>query len=311
MIAAIHGVALGGGFQIALGADIRYVAPDARLAIMEIKWGIVPDMGGIALMRELAPADVIRELAMTGRIFSGAEALAYGFATSLHADPLAAARATAKEIAARSPDAVRATKRLLNAASDNDAAAILLAEFEGAGGADRIAKSDRGRASGDGRKAGTIRGRRIDERARSSGLVLLLGDLINPVGWRLVDGDMGHGGGRRGAVPVLFACRDQDDVAGTNLLDRSALPLNATRAGGDDKNWPFGWVCHAVRARGSKVTTLQSAPATGFGAIGRSMCTAPVKVVADPVSLETFRLISTHVFSLVDQPAGHARRQTI
>ena len=71
VIAAIHGVALGGGFQIALGADIRYVAPDARLAIMEIKWGIVPDMGGIALMRELARSDVIRELAMTGRIFSG------------------------------------------------------------------------------------------------------------------------------------------------------------------------------------------------------------------------------------------------
>ena len=75
VIAAIHGVALGGGFQIALGADIRYVAPDARLAILEIKWGIVPDMGGIALMRELARSDVVRELAMTGRIFSGAEAL--------------------------------------------------------------------------------------------------------------------------------------------------------------------------------------------------------------------------------------------
>ncbi len=128
VIAAIHGVAFGGGFQIALGADIRYVAADARLAIMEIKWGIVPDMGGIALMRKLARSDVIRELAMTGRIFSGADALTYGFATSLHADPLAAARSTAKEIAARNPDAVRAIKRLLNSASDNDAAAILLAE---------------------------------------------------------------------------------------------------------------------------------------------------------------------------------------
>ena len=128
VIAAIRGVALGGGFQIALGADIRTVAPDARLAVLEIKWGLVPDMGGIALMRELARSDVIRELAMTGRVFSGVEALAYGFATSLHADPIAAARATAKEIAARSPDAVRATKRLLNAAADADSAAILLAE---------------------------------------------------------------------------------------------------------------------------------------------------------------------------------------
>jgi enoyl-CoA hydratase/carnithine racemase len=128
VIAAIHGVAFGGGFQIALGADLRYVAPDARLAIMEIKWGLVPDMGGIALMRQLARSDVIRELAMTGRIFSGTDALAYGFATSLHADPLAAARSTAREIAARNPDAVRGVKRLLNTASDADAAAILLAE---------------------------------------------------------------------------------------------------------------------------------------------------------------------------------------
>ena len=128
VIAAIHGVALGGGFQIALGADVRYVAPDARLAILEIKWGIVPDMGGIAFMRELARSDVIRELAMTGRIFSGADALTYGFATGLHAGPLAAARSTAKEIAARNPDAVRAIKRLLNTANDNDSAAILLAE---------------------------------------------------------------------------------------------------------------------------------------------------------------------------------------
>ena len=128
VIAAIHGVALGGGFQIALGADIRYVAPDARLSILEIKWGLVPDMSGVALMRDLARSDVIRELSLTGRVFSGAEALSYGFATSLHADPLAAARATAKEIAGRSPDAVRAVKRLLNMASDADTAAILLAE---------------------------------------------------------------------------------------------------------------------------------------------------------------------------------------
>jgi enoyl-CoA hydratase/carnithine racemase len=128
VIAAIHGVAFGGGFQIALGADIRYVAPDARLAILEIKWGLVPDMGGIALMRELARSDVIRELAMTGRVFSGEEALTYGFATSLHADSLAAARLTASEIAARSPHAVRAVKRLLNASADADTSAILIVE---------------------------------------------------------------------------------------------------------------------------------------------------------------------------------------
>jgi enoyl-CoA hydratase/carnithine racemase len=128
VIAAIHGVALGGGFQIALGADVRYVAPEARLSVLEVKWGLVPDMAGIALMRELARADVIRELTFTGRIFSGAEALSYGFATAVHADPLAVARETAREIAERSPDAVRAIKRLLNRAIDDDAAGLLLAE---------------------------------------------------------------------------------------------------------------------------------------------------------------------------------------
>ncbi len=128
VIAAVHGVAFGGGFQIALGADVRYVAPDASLAVLEIKWGLVPDMGGIALMRELARGDVIRELAFTGRQFSGEEAQRYGFATAVHADPLGAARRTAREIAQKSPDAVRALKRLLNASADLDAAQILLAE---------------------------------------------------------------------------------------------------------------------------------------------------------------------------------------
>jgi enoyl-CoA hydratase/carnithine racemase len=91
----------------ALGADIRYVAPDARLSILEIKRGLVPGMSGIALMRDLARSDVIRELSLTGRVFSGAEALTYGFATRLHVDPLAAARATAKEIAGRSRGGAR------------------------------------------------------------------------------------------------------------------------------------------------------------------------------------------------------------
>jgi enoyl-CoA hydratase/carnithine racemase len=128
VVAALHGVVLGGGFQVALGADIRYAAPDARLAILEIKWGLVPDMAGVAIMREIARADVIRELAFTGRQFSGEEAVRYGFATAVHADPLDAARKTAREIAGKSPDAVWALKRLLNASADLDVAAILLAE---------------------------------------------------------------------------------------------------------------------------------------------------------------------------------------
>jgi len=116
VIAAVHGVAFGGGFQVALGADMRYVAPDTRLAVMEIKWGLVPDMAGTQLMRHLAREDIVRELTYTGRIFSGEEAFQYGFATRLCADPRAEALATAREIAAKSPDAIRAAKRILNEA---------------------------------------------------------------------------------------------------------------------------------------------------------------------------------------------------
>jgi len=74
VIAAVHGVAFGGGFQVALGPDLRYVTPDVRMAVMEIKWGLVPDMAGTQLMRHLAREDVVRELTYTGRIFSGEEA---------------------------------------------------------------------------------------------------------------------------------------------------------------------------------------------------------------------------------------------
>jgi enoyl-CoA hydratase/carnithine racemase len=116
VIAAIHGVAFGGGFQLALAADLRYVAPDAKLSIMEIKWGLVPDMAGTQLLRHLVRDDVARELTYTGRVFSGEEALGFGLATRLSADPLAASLDTAREIAGRSPDAVRAAKRLFNAA---------------------------------------------------------------------------------------------------------------------------------------------------------------------------------------------------
>jgi len=116
VIAAVHGVAFGGGFQVALGADLRYVAPDTRMAVMEIKWGLVPDMAGTQLMRHLAREDIVRELTYTGRIFSGEEAFQYGFATRVCADPYAAAMETAHEIASKSPDAIRAAKRILNAA---------------------------------------------------------------------------------------------------------------------------------------------------------------------------------------------------
>lgn len=130
VIAAVHGVALGGGFQVALGADMRYATPDARFSVMEIKWGLVPDLAGTQLMRHLAREDVVRELTYTGRIFDGEEALRLGFVTKVMADPHEAALETAREIAGKSPDAVRAAKRLLNAAVTSEPGAGLLAESQ-------------------------------------------------------------------------------------------------------------------------------------------------------------------------------------
>lgn len=128
VIAAVHGVAFGGGFQIMSGADIRIARADARFAIRELHWGLVPDMAGIALWRTLARDDVLRELTYTAREFDGTEALALGFVTRLADDPLAAAMALAREIAAKNPQAIRASKRLYNLAAEEDAAAVLLAE---------------------------------------------------------------------------------------------------------------------------------------------------------------------------------------
>ena len=128
VIAAVHGVAFGGGFQIMLGADMRYATADARFSVMEIKWGLVPDLAGTQLMRHLVREDVARELTYTGRIFDGAEAQQLGIVTRVVADPRAAALETAKEIAAKSPDAIRAAKRLLNDAVAVDAATGLMAE---------------------------------------------------------------------------------------------------------------------------------------------------------------------------------------
>ncbi len=128
VIAAVHGVAFGGGFQLALGADIRYVAPDARLAVLEIKWGLVPDMAGLVLMRGLLRDDVARELTFTGRIFSGEEALSLGLATKVTADPRGDALKLAAEIASKNPDAIRAGKRLFAVAAKGDQHATLLAE---------------------------------------------------------------------------------------------------------------------------------------------------------------------------------------
>lgn len=115
VIAAVHGVAVGGGFQLALGADLRVVAPDAQLGVFEIKWGIVPDMCGTQLLPRLVGPDVAKDLMFTGRVVTGAEAQTLGLVTRLSDDPRATALELAREIAGRNPDAIKVMKRLVDA----------------------------------------------------------------------------------------------------------------------------------------------------------------------------------------------------
>jgi enoyl-CoA hydratase/carnithine racemase len=128
MIAAVHGVAFGGGFQIMSGADIRIAAPGTRFAIRETYWGLVPDMAGFVIWRGLVRDDVLRELVYTAREFDADEALHHGFITRIADDPHAAAMALAHDIAAKSPHAIRGAKRLCNMAHDADPRTMLLAE---------------------------------------------------------------------------------------------------------------------------------------------------------------------------------------
>src|SRR5581483_5388204 len=116
VIAAVHGPALGAGFQIALAADIRFIAPDAKMSVLEIRWGLVPDMTGTQMLPRLVGLDVAKELAFTGRMLSGAEAKEIGLATRVADDPHAAAMELAREIAGKNPFAVKGVKALLNMA---------------------------------------------------------------------------------------------------------------------------------------------------------------------------------------------------
>jgi enoyl-CoA hydratase/carnithine racemase len=128
VIAAVHGVALGGGIQIALGADIRIVAPDAKLSVLEIRWGLLPDMTGLQMLPRLVGLDVAKELAFTGRMVSGTEAVELGLATRASEDPHADAMALATEIAGKNPQAIRGMKALLNAAGTRPLAESFLEE---------------------------------------------------------------------------------------------------------------------------------------------------------------------------------------
>lgn len=116
VIAAVHGHALGGGIQLALGADIRIVSPDAKLSILEIRWGLIPDMTGTQSVINLVGLDVAKELTYTGRMVTGTEAVELGLCTKLSDDPRTDALEMAHEIASKSPHAIRAAKRLFNEA---------------------------------------------------------------------------------------------------------------------------------------------------------------------------------------------------
>jgi enoyl-CoA hydratase/carnithine racemase len=130
VIAALHGNCLGGGLQIALAADIRIATPDARLSVMEVKWGLIPDMSITRTLPRLVGIDVAKELTYTARVFSGEEAARLGLVTHLADDPLSSAQALAQEIASRSPDAIRAAKRLYDEAWNRSAEETLALEAE-------------------------------------------------------------------------------------------------------------------------------------------------------------------------------------
>ena len=130
VIAALHGPVFGAGCQLALGADIRIAGPDTKIAVMELKWGIVPDMGGMVLLPKLVAPDVMRKLTYTATPVLADQALAWGLVTELADDPLAAAMELATEIAGRSPSATRAAKRLMTLSETASDTEILLAESQ-------------------------------------------------------------------------------------------------------------------------------------------------------------------------------------
>ena len=130
VVAAAHGVAVGGGLQLLASADVSYVHPETKMSVMEAKWGLIPDIGATNTAPFRIREDIVRELTYTARMFSGAEAQGYGFATHVSDAPLEDAMALAKEIAARNPHAVQRAKKLINAMQEKTPSEMLLMESE-------------------------------------------------------------------------------------------------------------------------------------------------------------------------------------
>lgn len=140
VIAALQGAVYGGGLQLALGADIRIAAPDVKVSVMEMKWGLVPDMGGMALLPRLMRADSLRQMVYTAAPVGAEQAERWGLVTSIDENPLQAALSLATEIAGKSPSAIRAAKRLIEMAESAEREAVLLEESRESAGL--IGKAD-------------------------------------------------------------------------------------------------------------------------------------------------------------------------
>lgn len=131
VIAAVHGPCIGGGLQFASAADIRVVAPDAKMSIMEMRWGLIPDMGSYTTWRSFVRDDILRELTYTNRIFTGEEGKELGFVTHVSDNPHVKAMEIATEIASKHPQAIQIAKDLINKLPDLNEDEILMAESEG------------------------------------------------------------------------------------------------------------------------------------------------------------------------------------
>jgi enoyl-CoA hydratase/carnithine racemase len=119
-IAALHGVAFGAGFQLALEADIRLASTDTTMSIIEIKWGLISDMSATQTLKYLVRIDIAKELMFTGRVIHAQEALEIGLVTKISDKPMEDALTMAELIASKSPDAISSRKKLLNTAWNAD-----------------------------------------------------------------------------------------------------------------------------------------------------------------------------------------------
>lgn len=129
VIAALHGPVFGAGMQLAAAADMRIASPDAKLSIMEMKWGLIPDMGGMVTLPQILRADVLKRLTYSHEILSAPDALAVGLVTEVSDDAPQRALELCQNIAAKSPSAVRAAKALIDEAYTLESRAdVLMAE---------------------------------------------------------------------------------------------------------------------------------------------------------------------------------------